>query len=501
MPTKEMVTPMLRILFTTPLLEHPPAGGPALRIENSIKALHRISELHLLVRVNQATIGGPEAENFFRGQCHTLAYSPSVFGETEIKDAEFIINYANAQQIDLIWFGYGNISFSLMKQIKRRRPELKIVCDTDSVWSRFILRELPYEPSAERRAQIQQSGFQKQQEEAEWVNFCDVTTAVSEVDADYYRGLAADPSRIHLFSNVIDPATYSERPPRPPELHKPCLYLAGSFYADTSPMARAARWMLDDILPRVRQIIPDIHFYIVGKGSREIFGHIQSPHITVTGQLPSVLPYLTHADVALVPLMFESGTRFKIMEAGICGVPLVSTTLGAEGLPVTHGQELLIADEPDAFAAAIIQLVQNKPLAQRLAANCRQLITKFCSIDWLVQEATTIVQFLMAEQPAVQPPPHIEVWLELGKRHYHLGQYEQALLQFQQVVDLEPKNAKAWSAVAQIAQQLNDQRTYAAASTLVRQATMLDRQAAAAWLAEVGQSWAINPQIRRSNPK
>ncbi|MCB0154269.1 MAG: glycosyltransferase, partial [Anaerolineae bacterium] len=227
-------------------------------------------------------------------------------------------------------------------------------------------------------------------------------------------------------------------------------------------------------------------------GSREIFGHIQSPHITVTGQLPSVLPYLTHADVALVPLMFESGTRFKIMEAGICGVPLVSTTLGAEGLPVRHGRELLIADEADAFAAAIIQLVQNKPLAQRLAANCRQLIAKFCSIDWLVQEAATIVQFLMAEQPAVQPPPHIEAWLELGKRHYHLGQYEQALLQFQQVVELEPKNAKVWSAVAQIAKQLNDQRTYEAASTLVRQATTFDHQAAATWLAEVAKSNVIS---------
>ncbi len=475
-----------KILFTSPELSHPPIGGPKLRIENSIKALRQVSELHIISQVSRSNMGGESAENFYRKLCANFEYAPSVSNmvsqDTAQKNAQFIAAYAEANAIDIIWFGYGNISFALMKLVKTLQPKLRIVCDTDSVWSRFILRELPYEPSAERRAQIQRAGDQKQQEEAEWVNFCDVTTAVSEVDANYYRALADDPKRIHLFSNVIDPASYNEQPPEPPGLRKPCLYLAGSFYADPSPMVRAARWMLDDILPRVQSIIPEIHFYIVGKGSREIFAGIESQHVTVTGQLPSVLPYLKHADVALVPLMFESGTRFKIMEAGVCEVPLVSTTLGAEGLPVVHGRDLLIADEASAFARAIIQLVKNKSLASNLAANCKQLISKFYSIDSLVREASTIIQFLADQNSAELRLHDVEAWLALGKQSYQLRQYEQALVHFQQVIELDPKNVKAWYGVAQIAKQFDDLRTYRAASAIVQQSTPLDNHLTTAWL-------------------
>jgi glycosyltransferase involved in cell wall biosynthesis len=264
-----------------------------------------------------------------------------------------------------------------------------------------VLRELPYATGL-RKLRISRSGNLKEREERAWVELCDVTTGVSEIDAEYYRGLTPHQDRIHLFPNVIDVESYGSPPARPPGFRNPSIYLAGTFGYFHSPMDTAARWILDKVMPRLLQRIPDLHFYIVGSNSDKGFGHLNGPNITATGRLDSVLPYLCHADVALVPLHFESGTRFKILEAGACGVPLVSTTLGAEGLPVADGRDILIADQPEAFGDAIFKLIEDKAFASRLAASCRQLVREEFSLARLARDAQRILAYL-SRNPAASP--------------------------------------------------------------------------------------------------
>ena len=400
----------MRVLFTTPILEHPAAGGPQLRIENSIKALSKICDLSIIARTPSHAIGGEASLLFYRRFCNDLTIAPSASGLSSSRyvsavqrrfrkyvygsaDAEFLVRYADEQGIKVIWFGYGNISMPLIRSIKQRRPDLRLVCDTDSVWSRFVLRELPFETDPRRKADIERQGHEKEQEEKEWTNLCDVTTAVSTVDADYYRNLTNDPGRVMQFSNVIDLETYTTPGP-PAGFRKPCMYLAGTFGHVHSPMDRAARWVLDEVYPLVKQQVPPIHFYIVGRGAETTLGGLGDPQVTVTGKLPSVLPYLCHADVALVPLQFESGTRFKILEAGACGIPLISTTLGAEGLPVQNGRHLLLADDAPAFAKAVVRIIRDRELAGTLAANCRTLIEQNYSLTTLEREGSAILQRL-----------------------------------------------------------------------------------------------------------
>lgn len=405
----------MKVLFTTPILEHPAAGGPQLRIENSIKALSRICELHVIVRTSKYLIGGDEAEYFYRQYSKQFSYAPSskflsknrymrklqtvasgITGWDTNKDTDFILDYLVFHDINIIWFGYGNISFPIIKKIKQVRPRVKVVCDTDSVWSRFVMRELPYVASKLRRIQIERKGRKKILEEEQWVDHCDITTAVSEVDADYYRGIASEPDKVQLFSNVIDLSTYENAPSPPVDFKKPCIYIAGTFGHYHSPMNSATRWVLQEIFPKVREIIPNIHFYLVGKESEKALksGFEADPFVTATGKLPSVLPYLCNADVALVPLKYESGTRFKIMEAAACGIPLVSTTLGAEGIPVTNGKDIIIADDSATFAEAIIQLIKDKDYARGLANNCRELVCEHNSIESLALQAQNILDIL-----------------------------------------------------------------------------------------------------------
>ena len=404
---------MAAILFTSPVLEHPAAGGPQLRIENSIKALSKLARLDIISRSPLSVTGGQAALDFYRAYAGELHVAPSARGLSANRyvrktqrllraaggrdanaDANFIVSHARRRNIGLIWFGYGNISFPLIKAVKSLAPDIKVICDTDSVWSRFVLRELPYARGV-RRIRIERSGRAKEIEERAWVDLCDITTAVSEVDAAYYRSIARDPARVRVFSNVIDLASYAQPPAPPVDLKKPCIYLAGTFGHRHSPMDTAARWVIEEVLPLVRQRIPELHFYIVGTGSERTLDYVEGPRdpqITVTGKLPSVLPYLCHADVALVPLKFESGTRFKILEAGACAVPLVSTTLGAEGLPVVSGHELLLADQSGEFAAAIVRLIENKTLASTLAENCRDMVRRHFSVETLAVEAAGILE-------------------------------------------------------------------------------------------------------------
>jgi polysaccharide biosynthesis protein PslH len=393
----------MRVLFTTPILEHPAAGGPQLRIENSIKALGKVCDLHIVSRVSKYDLGGQEIEDYYRQYCKDFRYAPSVVRKRyqimrkmagmTTEDADYIVNTVKKHKIDVVWFGYGNISYPLMMRVKEIMPALKMVCDTDSVWSRFVLRGLPYENDPERRAAIEKEGREKEAEEQAWVDMCEVTTAVSEVDAEYYKSLASDPARIHVFSNVIDLESYSVKAALPAGFRKPCVYLAGTF-GPKSPMDKAARWVIEEVIPVVRNKIPDIHFYIVGRGSIETLHDVDDPGITIVGKVPTVLPYLCNADVALVSLFFESGTRFKILEAAACDIPIVSTTLGAEGIPVTDGHDIIIADDPEKFADGIVRIIADKKYGDGLAENCKRLIKAGYSVEALAIEAKTVLSYL-----------------------------------------------------------------------------------------------------------
>jgi polysaccharide biosynthesis protein PslH len=106
-----------------------------------------------------------------------------------------------------------------------------------------------------------------------------------------------------------------------------------------------------------------------------------------------MLPFLTNADVCIPP-RFESGTRFKILEAGASGTPVVSTTLGAEGLPVESGRHLLIADTPEAFAEAIVRVIRDRTLAATLSRQLKLLVKSRFGIDRLAVEGAAVLDYL-----------------------------------------------------------------------------------------------------------
>lgn len=140
---------------------------------------------------------------------------------------------------------------------------------------------------------------------------------------------------------------------------------------DWMPNIDACHFFLDDIFPQVLAKQPDVRLKIIGRNPPESLIQRAGPQIEVTGTVDDVRPHVQSCHAIIVPLRAGGGTRIKIYEAMAMGVPIISTRIGAEGLPVTHDSDILLADEPAAFAHEILRLAEQPDLQARLARQAR----------------------------------------------------------------------------------------------------------------------------------
>lgn len=139
------------------------------------------------------------------------------------------------------------------------------------------------------------------------------------------------------------------------------------------PNVDGVLYFVHEVLPRIRRVRSDVTFSIVGANEPKEVRRLAGPHVVVTGWVPDVRPYVERAAVFAVPLRMGGGTRLKVLEGLAMGKAMVSTTLGCEGIKVRDGQHLLIADEPSAFAEAVLRLLDDRSLAAALGENGRNL--------------------------------------------------------------------------------------------------------------------------------
>ncbi len=173
------------------------------------------------------------------------------------------------------------------------------------------------------------------------------------------------------------------------------------------PNADAAEYFLDEIVPRIVQRVGCARTLIVGSNPSSRLKSRASRAITVTGEVADVAPYYGRASVFVVPLRAGGGTRQKVLEAMRYGIPVVSTTLGCEGLNVRHGDSVLLADTPDDFADRVAQVWRDRSLAERLTGRAFDVIS--AEYDWsrIGDRVETALMHAASHEDAVVPlPPH-----------------------------------------------------------------------------------------------
>lgn len=142
------------------------------------------------------------------------------------------------------------------------------------------------------------------------------------------------------------------------------------------PNIDGIKWFVQEVYPLIRAQKPNVQFDVVGaRPPQELTAlNSQGLGINVTGYVEDPLPYLQRCGIMVVPLRAGGGMRVKILNALSQGLPIVTTTIGCEGIAVAHGQHVLIADTPPEFAKAIISLLESKLLADELGQKGRALI-------------------------------------------------------------------------------------------------------------------------------
>jgi len=207
--------------------------------------------------------------------------------------------------------------------------------------------------------------------ERRYLKQADHVLAVSEADRDNFLKFL-ELSKLAVIPTGVDIEFFQ---PRPGEETSNSLVFTGSM--DWLPNEDGVLYFVDQVLPRIREQLPDVSLWVVGrKPSQRLKKLAGRQQVNLTGWVEDVRPYIAAAAVCIVPLRIGGGTRLKIFEAMAMAKPVVSTTIGAEGLPVRHGENILLADTAEGFARETIELLRNPARRKQIGLAAHKMVVE-----------------------------------------------------------------------------------------------------------------------------
>lgn len=237
--------------------------------------------------------------------------------------------------------------------LQAAQPRPLLVCDWHNVDSEVLLRYAEHAPNAARRLYAQATARRLARLERESMTLFDAHLTVSDRDRDQLRALAPS-ARVYTVENGVDAPAFDLAPGQTPP-HR--IVFVGSM--DYHPNVDAAVHFANQVWPQVHREQPGWVFTIVGRAPAPAVSALAAlPGIEVTGTIDDVRPYYREAVAAVVPLRVGGGSRLKILEAMAARVPVISTTLGAEGLELRDGENIVLRDAPAQMAEALLDLAR-----------------------------------------------------------------------------------------------------------------------------------------------
>jgi len=270
-----------------------------------------------------------------------------------------------------------------------------------AIWQRLARTE----STAARRALLRLESRKVRRFEARACADADLTVAVSEADR---AALAreAPTARLSAIPTGVDTEFFA--PMDVPEIPARLVFV-GSM--DWYPNEDAVLHFIDAVLPLVRRQVPAVSLAVVGRNpSPRLAAAAARARVEVTGTVDDVRPHVARAAACVVPLRVGGGTRLKIFEALAMGKAVVSTSVGAEGLPLAPGEHYLRADEPGDFAAAVARALGEPALRTRLGAAGRALVTAHYSWTRIARS----FEALLEEGMAARSPAAGQRWQVSG---------------------------------------------------------------------------------------
>lgn len=383
----------MRILFIVDYLPYPPISGGRIRVYNLIRRIaqqNQVSLVGFLANPDQA-----EDVAHLRQFCHRvetatlhrrhpLAQLPGLLNYA-LTDKPLEFNFLHSEEFTCkIRQLIASEDFDIVQiETERMALYMEAIPQDARCKKTLMLYDVAFEQSKrifhfQRQLTSKVRTFLHSQALRRWepryLERFDRCITVSQVDRRLLRSV--NPRlQVDVVPNGVDTRAYQ---PLPQGSTRPSLLFIGNM--SYPPCIDAAFYLCREIFPRIREMVSDVEMWIVGADPPPEVMQLGGNGVYVTGRVDDVVPYYKRSTVCVVPLRAGGGTRLKILEAMALGRPVVSTTMGCEGLDVVDGQDLLMADSPGEFAEKTVQLFTDPALRRRITDHARQLVVS--RYDW-----------------------------------------------------------------------------------------------------------------------
>ncbi|MFC1719525.1 glycosyltransferase family 4 protein [Pseudomonadota bacterium] len=398
---------MKKILAIYPYAILPPVGGGALRCLNLLKQLARENELHAIVHQRKSEwdkfreeYSIPDTVVFYSALDEIPP--PTIFDRLPKKAAQGLkyrwirrswrgpaesTVLRNYHLVEMVLKAH-NVDFVLFESLStmaaaplvgRRSPHSIRILDAHNIDHKLLIQQLASDHEPVRRKSLERSMYKARWLESNLSRFIETFWACSEEDRSYLSKTNGIEGTV--IPNGVDTNKLSFDENFDEKVNQKLLFVGSLTY---EPNIDGIRWFHSTAWQVLRQNNPRLKLVVVGKGGiPQSFPELDADEsVDLVGEVPDIIPYYRRGGIAIVPLRMGSGTRLKILEALSLGNPVVSTTLGAEGIETENGKSILIAENPSQFVEQIEKLQKQGDLVESLRKNGRKLVEE--KYDWKV---------------------------------------------------------------------------------------------------------------------
>jgi len=375
----------MKVLLLTQVLPYPPDSGPKVKTWNVLKYLARQHDVALV-----SFVRGDQSDDVrhLEKYCHAVYTVPMERGALRdgLAMARSLLSgqpwmmvrddrAAMRQLVDRLaaeeHFDVAHADQLNMAQYAARVPGARKILDAhNALWLLYKRLWETLRPGPQKWLLGRDWRLLKRYEGQACREF-DAVLAVSQEDKTALEDAMDEPSDILVIPIAVDTDEIAPVERRPEAGH--ILHIGTMYWP---PNIDGVRWFIHQVYPHIREQRPDARFDVVGARPPQDLVSLSGngSGVNVTGYVADATPYLDQAGVIVVPVRAGGGMRVKILNALAQGLPMVSTTIGCEGIAVQDGRHLLIADTPEEFARATLRLLDDKSLADELGRNGRQLV-------------------------------------------------------------------------------------------------------------------------------
>ena len=403
----------MKILWLKNNLLHPLDAGGKIRTYNILKRLNRSHSIHYVAFADENTeseyidLLKEYAEDVFvvsspkRAPKKSLRYFLEI-GINLFTDTPFTVDYYRSNDIkDMISRLLGKNHYDILVldflTMSANIPEginVPLVYFSHNVEALIWERLAKYEKNPVKKFVFTRERDRISKLERFTIERSALTVTISKVDCDYYRKIYKG-NNVEFIPTGVDIDYFH---PYPSDVEPGRIVFVGSM--DWLPNIDAVTYFAKKIYPSIKRQIPDATLYIVGRNPDSTvvrLGEVDNS-IIVTGTVDDIREYVAEACCAVVPIRIGGGTRLKIYELMAMQKVVVSTTVGAEGLDYTNGENIIIADEPEEFASQVVRTIKNNQFRNEVGKNARNFVVDECSWEKVSNRFDRLIRSLQVKE-------------------------------------------------------------------------------------------------------